>query len=103
MACSKWIPDKKLMEISGKVSPADMRRIGVQYLDIEMAQIDIFIERWRDDVVAVNFSILQAWRNANPGPGSYRKLHQLLSSASKEGLIKRDVFELLIKGRCTVI
>ena len=80
-----------------------MRRIGVQYLDIEMAQIDIFIEKWREDVVALNFSILQEWRNANPRSGSCRKLHQLLSSASKEGLIKRDFFEFIIEGGCIVI
>ncbi len=98
MACSKEIPDNRLMEMSGKVSPADMRRIGVQYLNIKMPQIDIFREKWREDVVAVNFSILEAWRNANPGPYSHEKLYQLLVSASEDGLIQKDVFAFLMEG-----
>ncbi len=95
MALSKTLPDKHLMQMSKKVSLANMKQIGVLYFELEMPEIEILAESLGADMVGINFKIFEKWRNANPGPEAEARLYELLTRAAREGLISPAAFDFL--------
>ena len=95
MALSKSIPDSSLMKMARKVSLAKMKQIGVIHLGLEMSEIEILEESYRQDIVTINFKAFEKWRDANSGPDAPGKLYELLSAAAVEGLISVPTFAFL--------
>ena len=83
------------MGLSQQVPLKDMSKIGVMFLGVENTQIELFKERCREDVEAVNYKILEHWRDRHPEPESRNELYQLLSKAGDKGLIQKTVIQFL--------
>ena len=103
MALSKYITEPQLMDMADQVTPEDMIRIGIHFLDLTMPQIRIFQAENREQVILTNFAILEAWRNKHDTPDSPEKLFNLLSKAAEKKLIGHDVFQFLKRGNKRVI
>ncbi len=72
------LTDKVLMEHAGNIPPQKMRKIAVKYLKISKTQILFWQEKWRDDVLRINFEILHDWRKRNSGPNAKDELEKIL-------------------------
>ena len=72
------LTDKVLMEHAGNIPPQTMYKIAVEYLKISKTQIQFWQEKWRDDVVRINFEILDNWRKRNRGPNAKDELGMIL-------------------------
>ncbi len=77
----RHLSDDILMKYATNIPPQDMYRIAVKYLKVKMTQIEFWQAQWREDVVRINFEILDNWRNRNDGPHAKDNLEQILQKA----------------------
>ncbi len=78
------LTDATLMEYAETNSPQLMRYVAVRYLGVPMTSIEIWQEKWRENIVMINYECLAYWRCRNPGPGAKNKLDKILARASQK-------------------
>ena len=76
------LTDATLMEYAGATSLQLMRYVAVHYLGVPMTSIEIWQEKWRQNIVMINYECLAYWRCKNSGPGAKNKLDRILARAS---------------------
>ena len=102
----RLLSDAILMEHATNLPPQTMYKIAVRYLKVKMTQIEFWQARWREDVVRINFEILNNWRTRNDGPQARAELDKILHRAKiyiTAQQIVKYVFYILISCVTLVI
>ena len=90
--------DALMMRYSMKIPLTTMKIIAKKFLGLNDSQIKISQERWKDDDIMNNFSLLGTWRNQYVGPGAMERLNECLTMAARRGLVEERVINESTNG-----